>query len=60
MVIELGDIVKLKKKHPCGSFEWKVTRVGADIKLQCLGCDHQVMLARSMVEKSVKSIRKPE
>lgn len=60
MVIELNDIVKLKKKHPCGSFEWKVLRVGADIKLQCLGCDHHVMLARSVVEKSIKSIRKPE
>ena len=60
IVIELNDIVKLKKKHPCGSFEWKVIRVGADIKLQCLGCDHQVMMARSVVEKSIKSIRKPE
>lgn len=60
MVIELNDIVKLKKKHPCGSFEWKVLRVGADIKLQCLGCGHHVMLARSVVEKSIKSIRKPE
>ena len=60
MQYEVGDIIKMKKKHPCGSFEWKVLRVGADIKLQCLGCDHQVMLARSVVEKSIKSIRKPE
>ena len=60
MVIELNDIVKLKKKHPCGNFEWQVLRVGADIKLQCLGCGHQVMLARSLVEKSIKAIRKPE
>ena len=60
MVIELNDILKLKKKHPCGSFEWEVLRVGADIRLKCMGCGHQVMLARSLVEKSIKSIKKPE
>lgn len=44
--VRAGDIVRLKKPHPCGANEWEVLRVGADIKLQCLGCDRQVMLAR--------------
>ncbi len=58
MIIELNDIIKLKKKHPCGSFEWQVLRVGADFRLKCIGCEHQVMLSRSLVEKNVKSITK--
>lgn len=48
---EVGDIVKLKKPHPCGSFEWEILRVGADFRLKCIGCGHQVMLARRQVEK---------
>lgn len=58
MQYEVGDIVKLKKKHPCGSFEWEIMRVGADFRLKCLGCNHQVMMARKLVEKSIKEIRK--
>ena len=57
MNISVGDILKLKKKHPCGSFEWEVLRIGADFRLKCLGCGHQVMLPRPQVEKSIKSIR---
>lgn len=56
--IEVGDIIKLKKKHPCGSFEWEVLRVGMDFRLKCMGCEHQVMLARKLVEKNLKGIRK--
>ena len=59
MTIELNDILRLKKKHPCGSFEWQVLRVGADFRLKCMGCGHQVMLARGLVEKNIKSIIKP-
>jgi hypothetical protein len=44
--VSLGDVVRLKKPHPCGSNEWEVTRVGADIKLKCRGCDRSVMLER--------------
>ena len=51
MQFEIGDIVKLKKKHPCGSHEWEVLRVGADFRLKCLGCGHQIMIARKLVEK---------
>lgn len=58
MTYEVGDIVKLKKKHPCGSFEWEVLRVGADFRLKCCGCDHQIMIARKQVEKNTRGIRK--
>lgn len=54
MELNLGDIIKLKKKHPCGSFEWTVLRTGADIKLKCSGCSHEVMVKRSAVEKNIK------
>ena len=59
MQFEVGDIIKLKKKHPCGSFEWETLRVGADFRLKCLGCGHQIMITRKLVEKNVKEIRKP-
>ncbi len=60
MDIQLGDIVKLKKPHPCGSSEWEVIRVGMDFKLKCLGCGHLVMVPRKLVEKNCRSVRKPE
>ncbi len=55
---EVGDIVRLKKPHPCGSPEWEILRVGADFRLKCAGCGHQVMLPRRQVEKGTKSLRK--
>jgi len=54
--IKIGDILELKKGHPCGENKWKVTRVGADIKLKCLGCDRVVMLDRPTLNKRVKKI----
>ncbi len=57
MDIQVGNIITMKKPHPCGSREWEVLRVGADFRLKCLGCEHQVMLARRMVEKNVRQIR---
>ena len=54
----VGDIIKMKKKHPCGSFEWEVLRVGADFRLKCVGCGHQIMIARKLVEKNTKEIKK--
>ncbi len=60
MDIQVGDIVRLKKQHPCGKFEWEVLRVGIDFRLKCLGCGHQVMLPRKQVERSIKQVRKPE
>lgn len=55
---EVGDIVRLKKKHPCGSFEWEILRVGADFRLKCAGCGHHIMIPRKQVEKNTKEIRK--
>lgn len=52
---QIGDIVETKKKHPCGSKEWEITRVGVDFKLKCLGCGHIVMIER---EKAIKSIKR--
>lgn len=53
MDYQIGDKVKTKKPHPCGSKEWEITRVGVDFKLKCLGCEHIIMLPR---EKALKSI----
>ena len=58
MQFELGDIVKLKKKHPCGSQEWEILRIGADFRLRCLGCGHQIMMPRRQVEKNTREVRK--
>ena len=60
MVYDVGDIVKLKKKHPCGSQEWEILRTGADFRLRCMGCGHQVMLPRRLVEKNTRGIRRAE
>ena len=54
----LGDIVQMKKQHPCGSYEWEVLRLGADIKIKCVGCGRLVMLPRSKIQKGVKKIIK--
>jgi hypothetical protein len=60
MDVKVGDILTMKKKHPCGSERWQVLRIGMDFKLKCLGCGHQVMLPRSKAEKSIKSISRGE
>ncbi len=54
MEIKLGDVVHLKKKHPCGGYEWQVVRLGADIGIKCLKCQHRVLLGRSIFERRVK------
>jgi len=53
--IKLGDVVRLKKKHPCGSDEWEVVRLGADIGIKCLGCQHRVLIERRVFERRVKA-----
>lgn len=55
MNFEVGQVIKLKKPHPCGCNEWEILRVGMDFRLRCRGCGHQVMLARKLVEKSFKA-----
>ena len=57
MNFEVGDIVKLKKQHPCGSSEWEILRVGADFRLKCRGCGHMIMVPRKLVEKNVRGMK---
>ena len=60
MDFNVNDIVRMKKTHPCGSYEWEILRVGMDFRIKCCGCGHMVMLPRAKFEKSVKSIIKTE
>jgi hypothetical protein len=54
--LAVGDVVRLRKQHPCGGWEWEITRIGADIGLKCQTCGRRVMLPRSKVEKRIKAI----
>lgn len=57
---EIGDIVQLKKAHPCGSKDWEIIRVGADFKLKCCGCGHLIMIERKIVQNKTKALKKKE
>jgi hypothetical protein len=52
--IKLGDVVRLRKAHPCGGYEWQVVRLGADIGIKCLKCGRHVLLERGVFERRVK------
>ena len=52
--VEIGDIAKMKKQHPCGSDRWEIVRTGMDIGLKCLGCDRRVLIPRPKFEKALK------
>jgi hypothetical protein len=54
----VGDVVSMKKKHPCGNYDWEILRVGMDFRIRCLKCGRQVMLPRAKFEKSVKTVVK--
>jgi hypothetical protein len=56
--IHIDDVVRLKKVHPCGSHEWKVVRLGADIGVKCLKCGRRILMSRSVFERSVKEFIK--
>ena len=58
MDIQIGDVLTLKKKHPCGANTWRTLRVGADFKLKCLGCGHEIMAPRGKIEKNVKTLER--
>ena len=60
MEIRVGDILVLKKNHPCGACRWEVLRIGADFKLRCTGCGREVMGARTKYEKQIKKIERAE
>ena len=53
--VHLDDVVRLRKPHPCGSYDWRVVRLGADIGLKCLSCGHRVLLPRSTFERRLKA-----
>lgn len=55
----IGDIVELKKPHPCGTNAWKIIRMGMDIRMKCTGCDHSVLIPRAQFEKRLKKILVP-
>lgn len=54
--LQLKDTVRMRKSHPCGSFEWTVTRLGADIGLECKGCGRRVMLTRRELARRTKTV----
>lgn len=53
---DLGDIVVMKKQHPCGTNKWSITRVGVDIKIKCINCGREIMLDRLIFEKKLKKV----
>ncbi len=60
MDVRVGDVLLMKKNHPCGSKEMFVIRSGMDFKLKCMGCGREFMVPRSKIEKSIKEIRHEE
>lgn len=54
--VQIDDLVRLKKPHPCGSYEWRVVRIGADIGLKCQVCGRRILLNRSSFRKRVKTV----
>ncbi len=58
--IDVGDIIELKKNHPCGNSLFKIARVGSDVRIICQGCGHDMTLDRIKLEKAIKKITKPE
>lgn len=60
MDVQVGDIIVTRKQHPCGSFKFKVLRVGMDFKIKCVTCGREVMLPRVKIEKNIKTIIKDD
>ena len=58
--LRIGDIIKLKKKHPCGGYHWEITRTGIDIGIKCLCCGRKVLVPRTKIEKRIKLIIKKD
>ena len=60
MDIQIGDIVTMKKQHPCGSKDWKILRIGADFRMECCGCGHIVMVSRVIAEKFIINVERAD
>jgi hypothetical protein len=56
MEIEVNDVVRLRKKHPCGGDEWQVVKLGVDIRIKCLKCQRLVLLERGTLERRIKAL----
>ncbi len=59
MRLRLGDVVRLKKAHPCGDDRWEILRTGADFRIRCLGCGRLLLIPRPKLEKSIKEVLTP-
>ena len=60
MDVQVGDVLTMKKPHPCGSNQWEVLRTGADFKLKCCGCGHEIMIPRRKAEKFIRAVLRTE
>ena len=60
MDIQLKDILHMKKAHPCGDKRWEVLRTGADLRLRCMGCGHEVMIPRFKIEKNIRQVERTQ
>lgn len=60
MDIRVGDVLTMKKKHPCGSCEWRVLRSGMDFRLRCLGCGREVLIPRAKAEKGIRAVKREQ
>ncbi len=56
MKLNVGDVVRLRKQHPCGSVDWQIMRTGMDFRIKCLKCDHQTWITRVKLERNIKTI----
>lgn len=56
MKYEINDIITLKKQHVCGSYDWKVIRTGAELKIKCLKCSREIMVLKKELDKKIKKI----
>lgn len=56
MILKIGDIVTMKKKHPCGTNSWKIIKLGTDCKCKCMGCGHIIEIKRRQLDKNVREI----
>ena len=60
MDIRVGDVLTLRKTHPCGACRWQVLRTGADFRLRCMGCGHELMIPRFKAEKNIRGVERKE
>lgn len=60
MDFQIGQVIRMKKAHPCGGNEWEILRVGMDFRLRCIKCGRQVMLPRKLVEKNFRGFTGPK